>query len=132
MRIRTRFSSIPPLAVVLLLASAGVLADTYPRQAGVDAQHYAFRLTLLTRESNEINGEATVRLRVVRPDARTAQLDLATPTTDGKGMTVTDVTRGGKRVTFTHANNRLQLPVDGAKAGEDVTFTIAYHGIPAN
>jgi aminopeptidase N len=132
MRLRTHVSPILLLAGFLALASAGVLADTYPRQAAVDAQHYAFTLTLLTGESNEISGEAVVRLRVVRPDGREALLDLATPTADGKGMTVSEVTRDGKRVTFTHANNRLRLPLEGAKAGEDVTFNIAYHGVPAN
>lgn len=132
MSLKSPFKGILLLAVLLLPSSAGVLADTYPRQPGVDAQHYTFRLTLLTGESNEISGEASVRLRVVRPDAREALLDFATPTTDGKGMTVTDVSREGTRVTFTHANNRLRLPLDGAKTGEDVTFAITYHGIPAN
>ena len=27
-------------------------ADTYPRQPGIDARHYAVRLTLLTSDSN--------------------------------------------------------------------------------
>jgi aminopeptidase N len=116
-----------------LLATAAVMrADTYPRQPGVDAQHYAFALTLLTTDSNDITGEATVRLRITRPETREALLDFATPMPDGKGMTVTAVTREGRSVPFTHANNHLRLPVDGVRPGEDVTFTIAYHGIPAN
>ena len=76
-------------------------ADTYPRQAGVDAQHYAFKLTLLTTDSNEITGEATVRLRVVKPETREALLDFATPMPEGKGMTITTVSRDGKGVAFT-------------------------------
>src|SRR6185312_1712775 len=51
-------------------SSAHAIADTYPRQAGVDAQHYVFRLTLLTSDSNEIQGEATVRLRVTANGVR--------------------------------------------------------------
>lgn len=120
------------ICVAFLATAIGIHADTYPRQAGVDAQHYAFKLTLLTTDSNEITGEATVRLRVTRPDTREALLDLATPMPEGKGMTVTAVSREGKAVAFTHTNNRLRLPLDGARAGEDVTFTIGYHGIPAN
>src|SRR5437867_4253250 len=35
-------------------------ADTYPRQPGIDARHYAVRLSLLTSDSNEIQAVATV------------------------------------------------------------------------
>jgi len=120
------------LAATLFVSSIVLRADTYPRQPAVDAQHYAFKLTLLTGESNEIAGEATVRLRIVAPNAPEAVLDLTTPTAGGKGMTVSAVTTTGKAVAFTHENNRLRLPLNGAKAGEDVTFTIAYHGVPAD
>ena len=120
------------IATAFLAAVVVIHADTYPRQAGVDAQHYAFTLALLTTDSNEITGEATVRLRVVKPETREALLDFATPMPDGKGMTVTTVSRDGKSVAFTHTSNHLRLPVDGVRPGEDVTFTIAYHGIPAN
>ncbi len=125
-------ASVVFLAAAFALSSAGICADTYVRQPGVDAQHYAFNLTLLTSDSNEITGEAVVRLKVVKPETREALLDFATPMPEGKGMTVTTVSRDGKNVTFTHTDNHLRLPLDGARQGEDVTFTIAYHGIPAN
>jgi hypothetical protein len=55
------------LGAVTALLSIPLCADTYPRQPQVDAQHYIFRLTLLTDDSsanqNEIQGEATVTLR---------------------------------------------------------------------
>jgi len=40
-------------------------ADTYPRQAGIDALHYVFRLTL-SDDTDEIVGEATVGLRFIK------------------------------------------------------------------
>ena len=120
------------LGAVLVTWTGATGADTYPRQPGVDAQHYAFTLTLLTTDTNEITGEASVRLRILKPETREVFLDFATPTSDGKGMTVAAVRRAGKPVTFTHANNRLRLPVDAVNAGEDVTYTISYRGIPAN
>src|SRR3954454_3276506 len=92
-------------------SSIGARADTYPRQAGIDAQHYVFRLTLLTDDSNEIRGEATVRLRVVTAGVREALVDLASAAPDGKGMTVTAVTSAGKPVEFVHRDNRLHLPI---------------------
>ena len=121
------------LALALTLAPALVLADTYPRQPAVDAEHYVFRLTLLTTDSNEIEGEATVRLHVAAIGASEALLDLTSTTPEGKGMTVTRVTSNGQPVSFTHEHDRLRLPLPaGAKAGDDVTFDIAYHGEPAN
>src|SRR6202023_1963915 len=95
-------------------------ADTYPRQPGIDARHYAVRLTLLTSDSNEIQAEATVTLRVVTPGTREAVLDLTSATRDGKGMTVTSITSDGRAVPIEHRDNRLHLPVPaGAIAGQD-------------
>ncbi len=125
-------------SLVLWLAAAAaaiptaLYADTYRRQSGIDAQHYIFRLTLLTTDTAEIQGETTVRLRL-KHDTKEAMLDLATPTSDGKGMTVTAVTTSAEPVQFTHMDNHLRLPIpQGAKTGEDVSYTIAYHGVPAN
>lgn len=125
-----RLSAVIGLAV--LAATARPAADTYPRQPGIDAQHYVFRLTLLTGESNEIQGDATVTLRVSSAGVREAFLDLASPA-DGKGMTVTAVTSGGRVVAYEHKDNRLRLPLPaGTAVGQDVAFTISYHGVPAN
>jgi len=49
--------------VVYMLAGLTVWADTYSRQAGVDAEHYAFRITL-SDLTNELRGEARVDFRV--------------------------------------------------------------------
>lgn len=122
------------LAPVLIAAWSAVTgADTYPRQPGVDARHYVFRLSLLTGDSNEIQGQATVTARLLASDIRELALDLATPRADGKGMTVTGVTSNGAAVAFTHRENRLRLPLPaGHAAGQDVTFTITYRGAPAD
>jgi len=121
------------MALLVLGSGSKLGADTYPRQPGIDARHYAVRLTLLTSDSNEIQAEATVTLRVVTPATREAILDLASPTPDGKGMTVTSITSDGRAVPIEHRDNRLHLPVPAAAAaGQDVRFTINYHGVPAD
>jgi aminopeptidase N len=121
------------LTIGLILSSVGARADTYPRQPRVDAEHYVFRLTLLTTDSNEIQGQATVRLRITQNGAKDAFLDLTSATPDGKGMTVTQVTSNGQAVQFTHDQNRLKLSLPpNARMGDEVTFDIAYHGAPAN
>ena len=121
------------MALLIVGVGSQLGADTYPRQPGIDARHYAVRLTLLTSDSNEIQAEATVTLRIVTPGTREAILDLTSLTPDGKGMTVTSVTSDGRAVPIEHRDNRLHLPVPaGATAGQDVSFTIAYHGAPGN
>ena len=116
-----------------LAGATGVHADTYPRQAGIDARHYVFRLTLLTSDSNEIQGEATTTFRLLTAGLREIALDLATPRADGKGMTVASVTSLAGPVPFTHHDNRLRLTLPaGLAAGQDVTFTITYRGVPAD
>ena len=131
--IPTPKTSLLLLAIALTLSPPLVRADTYPRQPAVDAEHYVFRLTMLTTQSNAIEGEATVRLRVAHAGVSDAMLDLTSKTADGKGMTVTHVTSNGQPVSFAHDHDRLRLPLPAsAKAGDAVTFDIAYHGEPAN
>jgi aminopeptidase N len=121
------------VALLLLAGGPGLLADTYPRQPGVDARHYAVRLKLLTSDSNEIQAEAAVTIRLVTPGTPEAVLDLTSAAADGKGMTVTAVTVNGRAVRVDHRDNRLHLPLPAeAIAGQDVVFTIAYHGVPAD
>jgi len=116
---------------VLALTGTIALSDTYPRQPGVDAVHYVFRLSLLTDESNEIHGEATVQLKLAADGVREVFLDLTSPA-DGKGMTVSSVTNNGAQAQFTHQNDRLRLPLRaGLQAGQNVSFTIQYRGVPA-
>ena len=121
------------LSIVTAYLATGLGADTYPRQPDVDAQHYVFRLTLLTTDANDIQGEATATVKVLKAGVPALWLDLTSATPDGKGMTVTGVTAAGRAVAFSHQDNRLRLPLPAAvNAGEDVTFVIAYHGVPAN
>jgi len=122
------------LVLALVVAwSANAGADTYPRQAGVDARHYVFRVTLLTGDSNEIQGEATATFRLLASNLGELALDLATPRADGTGMTVTSVTSKAASVAFTHRDNRLRLVLpSGLTAGQEVTFTITYRGVPAD
>ena len=122
------------IAVVslLLVSATHVAADTYPRQPGVDALHYAFRLTL-NDDNDEISGEAAVDLRFDREGLGQFTLDLASATENGRGMIVTDVSCGGTAAQFTHANDQLKITVDPAvTAGEQRQFTVRYHGVPAN
>jgi aminopeptidase N len=119
------------LGLAALTTSASVTADTYPRQTGVDAEHYVFRLTL-SDTSPEITGDASITVRLTADNVKALVLDL-TSAHDGKAMTVTSAARDGQSITFTHAHDQLSLPfAPSLKSGELVTFEVKYHGIPAS
>jgi len=114
----------------ILFAVPLARADNYPRQPGVDALHYKFRVTL-TDANDEIDAEADVTLRFVQANVAQVFLDLATPR-DGKGMTVTALTCGSAACTFEHSGDRLSIRLSATPAaGERREFHIAYHGMPA-
>jgi aminopeptidase N len=119
------------VGVVAVCAAWAAFADNYPRQNGIDAQHYVLRVTL-NDDNNAIVGETTVTFRFVSGGVHEIALDLASAK-DGKGMTVDTVSSGNAAVTFSHQNDRLVLALSSLpKAGELRDFTIRYHGVPAD
>jgi aminopeptidase N len=112
---------------------ARLAADTYPRQPGVDAIHYVFRLTI-TDASDEIAGESTATLRVTSAGLKEVALDLASVVKPAgeKGMTVSAVTCGGSPAKFTHEGDRLRIALTKSPAaGDELTCTTTYRGVPA-
>ena len=95
---------LPMAALVWTAMSTSALADTYPRQYGVDAVHYAFRLAL-SDDTDAIEGETTATLRFVEPGVSEVFLDLAAAA-QGKGMSVTAVMETAGPVAYTHAADR--------------------------
>jgi aminopeptidase N len=118
------------LAGVLLLTAVVLAgADTYPRQP-VDAVHYAFSVTLRD-DTDEIAVEAAVTMRLLAAGLSEVSLDLVSNTA-GKGMTVSDVTIGGQAARFAHEADRLRISLASpSTAGQEITFSIKYHGVPA-
>ena len=119
--------------VPLLLCASIAHADTYPRQPGIDIEHYTFRLTL-GDDTDEIAGETTVLVAFLRDDVRAIKLDLvsAAGRTDGRGMTVSDVSTGETPLRYTHEHDRLAIVLDASpRARERRPITIRYRGVPA-
>jgi aminopeptidase N len=118
------------LILPLLFAATLASADTYPRQPGIDALHYVFRVAL-GDTSNEITGEATVTIRFVSTGVSEFALDLTSAAGD-KGMSVSQVTSSIGVVRHTHEGDRLRIALPIApQAGQEVAFTIQYRGVPA-
>jgi aminopeptidase N len=105
--------------------------DTYPRQAGIDVQHYVFRLAL-SDGTDQITGKATIQFRVVAGGVRELALDL-TSVNAGKGMTVSEVTSPSGPVSFTHTGDRLRITFPTAPAvGALLSVVVAYQGVPGS
>lgn len=124
-----------PLSILLFATAAlakGPL-DRYPRQP-VDIEHYRFAITLADT-TDRIEAEATVRLRLLRPDVRTVALDLAdvTPARQGRGMRVSAVTSRGVALTFAHRADRLVVTLERPSAEREVVeLVVRYGGIAAD
>jgi aminopeptidase N len=121
------------VAVVLTTTAATSVFDTYPRQPGIDAIHYSFRVTLRD-DSDTITGETTVDFRFVQSGITTLFLDLtsASEATEGKGMRVLNVTSDAGEVRWVHEGDRLSMTLDAAPpVGERRRFTVTYEGVPA-
>ena len=118
------------LALAFGLSAVRGPADTYPRQPGVDAVHYIFRLELRD-DTDEIAGEATVTLRFLKEGLPEAALDLASVSA-GKGMAVSEVLTDGRPLRFAHENSRLRITLAPTpQPGQELRITIRYRGVPS-
>ena len=113
-----------------LVGTPPTMRDAYPRQPGIDVQHYRFELAL-NDSTDDLVGDAIVTVRFTKGGLTTYFLDLAS-IANGKGMAVAEVTSDGVAVPFTHRENRLTMTLGRAPAaGELRRFRVRYHGIPA-
>ena len=107
--------------------------DTYPRQLGIDAIHYAFNVTLRD-DTDSIAAETDVYFRFLLDGVTEVSLDLTSisAANEGKGMTVSAVTSDGGPVQWIHEADRLLISLAESPAKTELRqFTITYGGIPA-
>lgn len=105
-------------ALLLLAIGAALHADQYPRQPGIDVQHYVFRVTL-SDDTDEIEGETAIKVRFVQDGVRKVSFDLASSM-----ATAGSLQRTGEKVEFS-----LDSP---PKSGEIREFLIQYRGKPVD
>jgi aminopeptidase N len=110
------------MRALLLLGLCGLLhADQYPRQPGIDVQHYVFRVTLAD-DTDEIHGDTTVTVRFVQDGVKQFSLDLAA------GMKVSEVS-----APFRRDGDRVEILLDSApKTGELREYRVVYAGKTAS
>jgi aminopeptidase N len=147
--------------VLLVAASPLLATDTYPRQTGFRVVNYSFTVLLsdasnelvitdsvdLTFTAAGVTGMDLdlCQLRTAAeaanpsnpclvPAIRTRQGEpAAVPVSSvGRGMVVTSVTSGGQALKYSQAHDRLHVVFPApSRAGGRLTFTVAYHGVPA-
>ena len=122
------------LTILLLCSVSLVVADTYPKNPKVDILNYAFQIEL-SDKSDEIKCIATIDVRYVGAGVGVLRLDLinASQSLNGKGMKVSQVTSGGKALTYKHEQDELLITLPSPSTAEQRnTYTITYSGIPAS
>ncbi|MBY0432519.1 MAG: M1 family peptidase [Cyclobacteriaceae bacterium] len=107
------------------------LADTYPKNFDIDIQHYQFKLWLSDR-NDSVRAEATVFLNFKKAGIQQVRLDLTNVSSElqGKGMTVASIMSNGKTLSFSHRSDELLIAIPASVAGQQISITIKYSGIP--
>ncbi|HSF44961.1 MAG TPA: M1 family metallopeptidase [Chitinophagaceae bacterium] len=122
------------IAILLCLVTGplSAFADHYPVDTRIDIKHYQFNLTV-SDWSNEINMTTVVTVIFKEAGVKQIRLDLINKSDNGKGMVVDGITSSNKQMSYTHLNNALTINLDQSpSAGSEMSFTIGYHGAPAD
>ena len=117
----------------LLVIATPLLADTYPKNKGIDALNYAFAITL-SDETDKISVVLTMDVRFTQPGIKAIKLNLINESSElgGKGMKVSSVSRNNTALSFSHEQNILTIQLSGIPAVNEIhRFIISYSGIPS-
>jgi aminopeptidase N len=119
------------LTAVYLLLPIFSYADTYPKNLGIDIQHYQFKLWLSDR-NDSIHSETTVVLNFKKAGIHQIRLDLTNVSSElqGKGMMVASIISNGKMLSFSHRSDELLIVVPASSVGQQISIVIKYRGIP--
>jgi aminopeptidase N len=104
-------------------------ANAQVQFAGIDVQHYTFRIAL-NDQNDTIKGQATVEIKFLN-DLNAVTLNLVKPNGTGKGMLASSVTEHGKSLSFSQDSDVVNI-TSTAKAGSSHSYTITYQGVPAD
>ncbi len=96
----------------------------YPGDGNINVTYYKLNLTL-TYDPNYLTGIVTVDAKSTEPGLKTFFLDLQ------DSMAVDSVVSGGKKLGFTHSNNKLNITLDQTLPdGSPFSVIVYYRGVP--
>ncbi len=110
------------------------LTDNYPKNPGIDALNYIFKLEL-SDDTDEIVCETTIDVRFLAEGIQELRLDLIKASSElkGKGMRVSRVTSEGNSLSFRHENDALYITLTApSTVGQRSKYIVVYKGIPAS
>lgn len=96
---------------------------------GLDVKHYSFYITL-NDSNNIIKGRAIIATGFLKPENEVI-FDLVNKKNDGKGMTVTSVSRNDSKIIFEQDSQHVII-YDKGTPGKENIYTINYEGIAAD
>ncbi len=96
---------------------------------GLDVKHYTFKIAL-NDTTNIVQGKAEITIAFLKPENEVI-LDLVNKNQEGKGMTVTEVSKNGIAVKFEQDSQHL-IVEDKGNPGKENTYLISYEGVPAD
>lgn len=99
-------------------------------KSNLDIDHYALQLTV-SDSTDRIFVNETISFRWLDTN-RTVIFDLVDVNSEGKGMLVSAVFDGKKKIDFTHQNAQLSLHGLKANDRQDIELQIEFSGIPAD
>ena len=100
------------------------------RHNTVDVLKYDFRIEL-NDSTNRIKGQAVLEI-FFKQETDTLNIDLANVKQNGKGMLIDGLNDENGLVGYLHYADKIRIPVKGIPEDEHKTYTIKYHGIPAD
>ena len=121
------------LLVSCALATSTADADTYPKNHGIDVEHYAFTLELQDL-TDRIAASAAIDVRFTRDGETALRFDLVGRVVGtGKGMVVESVMANGARLAHAHRDNVLTITLPRPSTrGQRLRVDVAYAGEPAS
>ena len=119
------------LLIIFLFCFGGKVAGGQIPKKAIDVISYVFDLTV--NDSNDsLVGISTIQFKLLE-DVKTVSFDLAGGRSNGKGMTVSQVTDGNSKLVFRHDNNQVKIEwTSSGKAGDVKLISIYYRGIPSD
>ncbi len=119
---------------ILLTSASGLYSisaqDKEFRFNYFDVTSYSFRIEL-NDSTNLIRGEAEVKV-LFKQKSDSLYLDLANVNSSGKGMSIDEIRDEKGQVSFKHFADKIRIPSLGISENRFKTYTIEYHGIPAD
>jgi aminopeptidase N len=119
-----------PVLLIFFLQGSLNAGSRYDHPYIIDVQKYTVRIEV-NDTTDAIKGSSCLRV-VLKKQADTVVIDLASLNSDKKGMIVDSILHNGLPLQFRHAHNRLNLPVHGASVQDTLVFTVFYGGIPVD